>query len=73
MGDHLLLEWLQTRRGVIFCIVLLVWTATASLCRLGSGRSVDPQDKSAAAIHSVDRHASVVTHNGAKKDKLDPN
>jgi hypothetical protein len=75
MGDYSLLQWLQTRRGVIFCLVLLIWTATASLCHPGSGRSVDPQqDKSATAIRSGDRHASVLTQqHGEKRDKLYPN
>jgi hypothetical protein len=68
MGDYLLLQWLQTRRGVIFCVVLLIWTATASLCRLGASRSVDPQpDRSAAAIHSVDGYVSVVKHRNEEK------
>jgi hypothetical protein len=59
MGEFLLLQWLQTRRGVIFCIVLLVWTATASICRLGSGRSVDPQqDTRVTGLRSADWHVS---------------
>jgi hypothetical protein len=72
MGDYLLLQWLQTRRGVIFCIVLLIWTATASLCRLRPSRSVDPhQDKSAAAIQSMDGDAPVVTQrNRETRDKF---
>jgi hypothetical protein len=74
MGAYLLLRWLQTRGGVIFCLVLLIWTATASLCHLGSDRSVDPQqEKSATAIRSGDRHASVLTQQHEKRDKLDPN
>jgi len=28
MGDYLRLQWLQARRGLIFCVVLVIWTLT---------------------------------------------
>jgi hypothetical protein len=42
MGDYLLLQWLGTRRGFAFFLVLLLITAFSNLCRLADRQPVKP-------------------------------
>jgi hypothetical protein len=37
MGDHLLLQWLGTRRGLAVFVLLLLITVFSNLCRLSEG------------------------------------